>query len=201
MNKPRILQFLIVTVAAWGLGACQSPSAPSAPAHSGVDPHAQLEPESAPGEGQMLLARMAGDWNVVRKFYPRTGDPTITNGTCKQTMVLGSRFLRSDFIFHDPGGDTTGQGIIGFDADTGQFTSFWIDSRSTRISLRQSRETFDGKQIVLFAKSLTDSGPGARQSRTVSHLENNGRTLIHQQFGTNADGTERLVMELLMTKK
>jgi hypothetical protein len=201
MNKPRALQFLLVTITVVGLAACQSPGPANAPARSGADPHAQLEPESAPGQGQKLLAAMAGQWNVVRKFYPRTGDPAITHGTCTQTMMFGGRFLRSDFAFHDADGDTRGQGTIGFDADTGQFTSFWIDSRSTRISIRQSQGKFDGRQIVLFSKALTDTGPGARQSRTVSHLENNGRTLIHQQFGANPDGSERLVMELLMTKK
>jgi hypothetical protein len=183
------------------LTACQSPATqPSMKPKA--DPQAMLEPRSEPGEGQKLLQQMAGNWKVTRKFYPRTGNPTITPGDCRQHMEQGGRFLISDFTFHEPGGDTTGQGTIGFDPATGQFTSFWIDSRSTRISLRQSRTPFDGKQIVLFAKPLAESGPSARESRTVSHLENNGRTLIHQQFGPTPDGTgERLVMELLMTRQ
>ena len=183
------------------LAACQADLPRTPASRQGLDPHAQLEPTSEPGEGQKLLAKMAGRWTVIRRFHPRTGEPTVVKGDCTQTMQLGGRFLRSDFVFHEPDGDTRGEGTIGFDADTGLFTSFWVDSRSTRISIRQSRDKFDGQQIILFSKALTETGPGARQSRTVSHLEDNGRTLIHQQFGINPDGSERLVMELIMTKK
>src|SRR6185436_15873863 len=107
------------------------------------DPQSALEPKSEPGEGQKLLEKMAGDWKVTKKFYPRTGEPNVVGGECKQIMIQGGRFLESDFVFHDPGGDSTGMGTIGFDPATGQFTSFWIDSRSTRISLRQSKGTFN----------------------------------------------------------
>ena len=183
------------------LAGCQNTTVGQA-GKRGTDPQSALEPRSEPGEGQKLLEKMAGDWKVVKKFYPRTGEPSVVNGECKQRMTQAGRFLVSDFIFHDPGGDSTGTGTIGFDSATGQFTSFWVDSRSTRISLRQSKGTFNGNEIVLFSKPLAEEGPGARESRTVSHLEDNGRTLIHRQYGPLPDGSgERLVMELLMTRK
>jgi hypothetical protein len=114
-------------------------------------------------------------------------------------MIHEGRFLQSDFIFDDNGAKTTGMGIIGFDADSGKFTSFWTDSRSTRVSIRQSRDKFDGSKIVLFSKSLDD--PNARQSRTVTHIENGGQRLVHQQFVAVLDGSERLIMELVMQGK
>jgi hypothetical protein len=40
------------------------------------------------------------------------------------------------------------------DPQTGLFTTFWYDSRSTKFSIRQSRDAFDGKQIVLYSASL-----------------------------------------------
>jgi len=169
----------------------------------GTDPQNAIEPRSAPGEGQKFLAKLAGNWSVVKKFYGRDGQANATNGDCKQTLVQGGRFLQSDFTFHEASGDTTGMGLIGYDAEQGVFTSFWIDSRSTRISLRQSKkdEKFNGEKIVLMSKSLAEEGPAARQSRTETHLEDNGRTLVHQQFGLSPDGSERLVMELRMTRK
>jgi hypothetical protein len=189
------------------LVGCQTANTGQAgkPAQTGkpaTDPQSRLEPMSEPGEGQKLLEKMAGDWKVTKKFYPRTGEPSVVGGECTQKMIHGGRFLESDFVFHDPGGDSTGTGTIGFDPTTGLFTSFWVDSRSTRISLRQSKGTFSGMEIVLFSKPLAEAGPAARESRTVSHLENNGHSLIHQQFGQLPDGSgERLVMELIMTRK
>src|SRR5262249_9025463 len=132
------------------------------------DAQASYEPRSEPGEGQKFLSRMTGDWDVVKTFYPRNGEPAVSKGTCRQTMMHGGRFLDSDFVFHDANGDTTGTGVIGFDPQTGKFTSFWVDSRSTRFSVRQSEGPFDGSQIQLFSQNVGEPGPNARRSRTVS---------------------------------
>jgi hypothetical protein len=35
----------------------------------------------------------------------------------------------------------------------------------------------------------------------VSHLEDNGRRLIHQQFNISPDGNERLLMKLSLIRK
>jgi hypothetical protein len=40
-----------------------------------------------------------------------------------------------------------------------------------------------------------------RQSRTVSHLEDNARKLVHQQYNQDASGKERLLMELILVRK
>jgi hypothetical protein len=68
-------------------------------------------------------------------------------------------------------------------------------------SIRQSRDPFDGKQIVLYSASPAASHGQEHQSRTVSHLEDNGRKLIHQQFNQNPDGKEHLLMELILARK
>ena len=115
-------------------------------------------------------------------------------------MVQDDRFLESDFTFHQDGKTTTGTGISGFDPQTGSLTTFWIDSRSTRFSVRQSRDPFDGKQIVLYSVTL-GAATQSRVSRTVTHLEDDGRRLIHQQFNQGADGKEHLLMELIMERK
>jgi hypothetical protein len=144
---------------------------------------------------------MAGDWDVVKTFYPRNGEPVVSKGTCRQTMIHGGRFLQSDFVFHDANGDTTGTGVIGFDAQNGKFTSFWMDSRSTRFSVRQSEGPFDGNQILLFSQSVGEPGPNARRSRTVSTLEDGDRRLVHRQYAESPDGGSRLMMQLEMSRR
>jgi len=161
------------------------------------DPQSVIEPRSGPGAGQKFLEKFVGDWEVTKTFNPRTGDPATAKGTCRQTMVHGGRFLQSEFTFDGPAGKTTGTGTIGFDADAGLFTSVWVDSRSTRMSLRRSKEKFDGTEIVLYSRSLDEKE--GRQSRTVTRLEDGGRKIVHRQFSPTPDGKERLVMELVMT--
>ena len=68
------------------------------------------------------------------------------------------------------------------------------------MSLRQSQDKFDAEEIVLFSASLSGGAEGKR-SRTVTRLEDNGRKIVHRQYTAGPDGKERLVMELVMTRK
>jgi Protein of unknown function (DUF1579) len=183
------------TVAALGLLA-----APAAAQDRRPDPQSSVEPRSGPGAGQEFLARFVGDWDVSKTFHGRTGTAATSKGTCKQTLIHAGRFLRSEFVFEQDGRKSTGTGLIGFEPATGKFTSVWIDSRQTRMSMRQSKDKFDGSEIVLFAAGL-EGGGEARKSRTLTKLEDNDNKIVHRQYSVGGDGPERLVMELVMTKK
>src|SRR5436305_1111559 len=89
------------------------------------DPQSAIEPRSAPGAGQRLLERFAGEWDVAKTFHPRQGDPVTSTGVCRQTMIHDGRFLQSEFTFDGPAGKTTGTGTIGYESETGLFTSTW----------------------------------------------------------------------------
>ena len=191
--KPVALLAVALTAAA---AAGQPPKGPP-------DPQEKFEPKAAPGEGQKYLAKFAGDWAVTKSFFPRTpgAEPVKSSGTCKQTMIQGGRFLQSEFTFDAPAGKTTGTGTIGFEATSGLFTSTWIDSRQTRFSVRRARAKFDGKQIVLHGYPLDGTKP-ANESKTVTTVEGDPVTKItHRQYSVAADGSERPVMQLEMTRK
>jgi hypothetical protein len=192
LPKRRVLFVLLLT--AWLVGAAEPPPEKK-------DPQSTFEPRSKPGVGQKFLEKFVGDWTVEKTFYPQKGDPVRQKGECKQAMMHDGRFLRSEFVFGEGETKTTGLGIIGFEADSGKFTSVWTDSRSTRISFRQSQDKFDGEQIVLHSGSLQEGGKEARRSRTVTRLEDDGRKIVHRQFNSGKDAKERLIMELVLTRK
>jgi hypothetical protein len=191
MTRRAVLALAVLVASCW-LAVAQPP-----------DPQSSFEPRSAPGAGQKFLAKFVGDWDVAKTFHPRSGEPVRSTGECKQTMTHGGRFLRSEFTFGQGDGQTTGTGLVGFDTQTGFFTSVWTDSRSTRMSLRQSDSKFDGEQIVLFSRALAEPGPReARRTRTVTRLEDDGRKIVHRQYAPGADGQpERIMMELILTRK
>lgn len=194
LAKTRFLAFPLLAILCSGVAV---------PSQERKDPQSAFEPRSKPGEGQKFLEKFVGEWEVVKTFHPRAGEPATTKGACSQKMAHGGRFLVSEFTFGDGDGDarTTGTGTIGFETDTGLFTSSWIDSRATRMSFRQGAEKFNGTEIVLHGKTLSEPAKDARKSRTVTRLEDEGRKIVHRQYGGGADGMERLVMELVMTKK
>jgi hypothetical protein len=163
--------------------------------------HNQYEPPNAPGAGQKLLAQFAGDWDVVKTFFPMNGKPIVTKGRCKQYMIQDGKFLQSDFTFFNPDGTRgTGTGISGFDPKTNRFTTVWYDSRQTTMSIRQSDGTFDGKNIVLWSTPL-DAEHSGRKTVARAHLEEDGRILLHRHFLIDDKGEERMIIELRMTRK
>ncbi len=163
--------------------------------------HKEYEPPAPAGAGQKLLAQFAGDWDMVKTFYPANGQPAVTKGTCKQYMIQDGKFLQSDFTFFDADGSkSTGTGISGFDPKTNRFTTVWYDSQKTTMSIRQSDGTFDGKNIVLVATSLDPDRPG-RKTYARAHLEDNGHVLVHRHYSVDDKGNERLVLEWRMTKR
>ena len=195
----------IVTVAAL---TCSAGSVRAQQPKASKDAQSSYEPRSGPGAGQKYLEAFVGEWDVVKTFYPRSGGaPSRMPGTCRQTMIHDGRFLQSEFVFEQAGRKTSGLGLTGFDPQSGRFTTVWTDSRQTRMSFRQSRDSFDGKQIVLFSRSFDENasikgqGQGPPPSRTVSRIEDQGRRIVHRQFNSGPDGKERLIMELLMTRK
>jgi len=163
--------------------------------------HKEYEPPTEAGAGQKLLAQYSGDWDMTKTFFPATGTPVVTKGTCKQYMIQDGKFLQSDFTFFNADGTkSTGTGISGFDAKTNKFTTVWYDSEKTSMSIRQSDGTFDGKTIILWATSLDPDRPG-HKSVARAHLEDNGHTLVHRHYSIDDKGNERLVLEWRMTKK
>lgn len=180
---------------------CAIPVAGDDPPKDKKDPQSTIEPRSAPGAGQKFLEKFVGDWDVAKAFHPRSGEPVRQQGECKQSMIHGGRFLKSEFTFGSGDAKTSGTGTIGFEAQTGLFTSVWIDSRSTRMSFRQSKEKFNGEEVVLYGQGLGEGAREVRQSKTVTRLEENGDRIVHRQYGITADGKERLVMELVLTRK
>jgi len=164
--------------------------------------HAAYERGGKPGAGQKLLAEFAGDWTMVKTFFPSKGEPIKTNGECHQKMVEDGRFLQSDFVFYDKNGkvESTGTGISGFDAKTNKFTTVWYDSHQTTFSIRQSDGTFDGKNVVLWSTNL-DAEANGRRTVARAHLEDGGRVLVHRHFVVEDGGKERMVIELRLTRK
>jgi hypothetical protein len=69
------------------------------------------------------------------------------------------------------------------------------------MSLRQSPEPFNGKEILLQSRSIEKEASGARVSRTISRMEAGGDRITHRQYTLGTQGQERLIMELTMTRK
>jgi hypothetical protein len=146
-----------------------------------------------------FMQKFVGDWDAERIFYGTTPDqPKRAKGTCKQ-FINYNNFLFSEFSFGEGDKKITGQGILGYQEDTGLFISNWLDSRQTKMSVRQSKDKFNGKQIEL-ATIPYKMDKSARASRTLTTFEDGGKKIWHRQWNMVGE-KEQLWMELIMVRK
>jgi hypothetical protein len=69
------------------------------------------------------------------------------------------------------------------------------------MSIRRSKTPFNGSEIIMYSVPLSNGVREGRPSRNSTRLLDGGKKSVHQQFVLNPDNTERLMMELILTRK
>lgn len=85
-----------------------------------------------PSEEHKLLESMVGKWEQTAKFWEKPGaEPTVVTGVSANKMVLGGRFLLSEWEGGE--GEMQGQGfnIMGFDRRFNRYTLVVFDTWGT----------------------------------------------------------------------
>ncbi len=93
---------------------------------------AEYQELAQPSEEHKLLELMAGKWVQTTKFWQKPGaDPIAAPGTTVNKMVLGGRFLESEW--ENSEGEMRGQGlnILGFDRRSNRYTLVGFDTWGT----------------------------------------------------------------------
>ena len=107
-----------------------------APEVEEADADADLEKLGAPGEHHEGFERGVGNWRTeTRLWMSPDAPPESSEGSCKAELILGGRFLRQECDGEMMGHPFSGIGVDGYDNYRQQYTSTWIDSMSTSMSL------------------------------------------------------------------
>jgi hypothetical protein len=70
-----------------------------------------------------------GEWNVQHRVKRPNGEWYEMAGTASTRPILNGLGNVEDNVFHRPGGDTRGVAVRAYDAATGLWAIWWIDSR------------------------------------------------------------------------
>lgn len=87
-----------------------------------------------PGEAHAFLAKMEGKWTYTNSFWMAPGtEPQVSQGKCERKMIMGGRYLLDETSGVSFGMPMEGLQILGYDNNTEQFVSSWIDNMGTGI--------------------------------------------------------------------
>ena len=83
-----------------------------------------------------MMAQHAGEWKAVTTFWmDPSAPPQKMEGTTKNEMIMGGRYLKSTHSGIMMGMPFEGMSLEGYDNAKKEFTIFWIDNLGTGISI------------------------------------------------------------------
>jgi hypothetical protein len=109
------------------------------------------------------LLPMVGTWDAELSFLMEPGgEPEVSQGTCVNTMILGGRYMKSEFkaelnMFGDKMA-FSGFGLMGFGKEKGEFVSTWCDTMSTSLLVSTGKPGEDAKVMTLTGMSSSPMG-------------------------------------------
>lgn len=154
---------------------------------------------AAPGAEHKGLEAMAGSWAVVTKSWTGPGEPLVSKGSARHTMVLGGRYLRQDFEGEFFGQHFEGSGLLGYDKGRKAYVMTWADTMSTDV-IRMTGAYDDAKKTYTFEGPLVDPTNGQERTSRMAIRVVGANEHVMEWFDKLPDGQWVKVMEITYTR-
>ncbi len=159
---------------------------------------AEMMKLAQPGPAHAKLKVMEGNWKVVTKSWYAPGEPTVTEGTAQNRMILGGRYLEqrmSGTMFGQP---FEGYGLTGYDNRRNEYVVLWVDNASSWLTTGSGTMDEAGTELTVRSR---DIGPDGKpmETRMVTRILDPSRHVFSMY--AVAEGQERLVMEATYTRQ
>lgn len=159
---------------------------------------AEMMKYAMPGKPHAQLKAMEGTWKAVVKSWSSPGEPTTSEGTMTNRMILGGRYLEGQFrgkFFDQP---FEGISLTGYDMKKNELISLWLDSMSTTWMTQNGTLSTDGKEMT--ARGMADGPTGQpTQYKSVTRIVDPNKHVYTMSSMT--DGKETPVMEITYTRQ
>ena len=162
-----------------------------------MDQEACMQP-GTPGVEHERLEQFAGTWKATtRHWMSPDADPQVGTGIMTNTWVLGSRFLRQDYLAD--GGEFEGTGYWGYNTITGEYEGLWIDTMSTGMLTDAGTCNDAGDEWTMRGETVFPAFPKPCKKRTVIKVVDADHHLMemYMDMGTG----ENKVMEIEYERK
>ncbi len=144
------------------------------------------------------LAKSAGDWDVAGKMWMTPGaEPMEFAATAKREMVLNGRYMREIFKAQFGPDPFEGWLLQGYDTFRKEWVHIWMDCSNPVLSISRG-QVKEGVCTMTGDDPDMMTGKIAQVRTVVSH---DGPDKATMTMYSNADGPERMAMQMLYTRK
>ena len=173
-----------------------------APQLSPEDAQARWVELNAVQEEHGILAVLEGSFSAEVSAWEAPGaDPQTFRGFIENKLVMGRRFLRSDYS-SDLGemGVMRGIGLLGYNTFEGRYESFWADTFSTALPpVSYGHAEADGMELHFAQSSYDPMRDRVVNQRSVLRVQDR-RTHTFEIYTESPDGEEFLELRMVYTK-
>lgn len=170
--------------------AAKEPAKPLSP-----EAQAQLDAMTKagePGAQHKHIEQFAGQWyTLVKQFSPDGAVQSEDKGSTVCKMVMGGRFLQSEYEGRFMGSPTRGGGLMGFNNAERRVESTWAESLGTGISYMTGSFDAEGKVLTL---SSEYTGPDGAKGTIKQVTRWTGKDTYTTEF-TDAKGVKLMQIE------
>ena len=181
-----------------------TPSTPSAPTKADAPkgdakPAAGMPPADEAGKNHEVFKQMEGDWTcVVKQFGPDGAEVTGGTGTMTSKLVLGNRFVVSEFDGRMQGRFFRGMGTMGYSNTDKRYEGTWIDSMGTGTMFMTGSMDPTGKVLTMTGEMMDiETGKPGKMKEVTTMLT---KDKYKSEFYMVAGGKDIKVMEISYAK-
>lgn len=154
----------------------------------------------APGSHHEHMKKFVGRWQAKTRIYPGPdAEPIEMSGSMSNSMIMGGRFLQSDFKGEMMGRKFTGMGYEGFDNARQEHVATWVDNENTEIFYFRGTCNDDRTVITAFSERLDAKTGNVKKIKSVTTLRSTSMYTF-ENWEEGDDGEYRKTMEIIYTR-
>lgn len=189
--------------------ADKAPAAPAAPAKADAPkadapkgdakPAAGMPPADEAGKNHEIFKQMEGEWTcVVKQFGPDGAEMSGGTGTMTSKLVMGNRFVVSEFDGRMMGRFFRGMGTMGYSNTDKRYEGTWIDSMGTGTMFMTGSTDSAGKVLTMTGEMMDmETGKPGKMKEVTTMLT---KDTYKSEFFMVAGGKDIKVMEISYAK-
>lgn len=153
-----------------------------------------------PGWGQEMLASHVGEWKtVITMWMDPNSEPQKFEGTAKNEMLMGGRYLRSISTGTMMGMPFEGMSLEGYDNAKKEFTSVWIDNFGTGTSISTGKYDKETNSITYTGTVYEPmQGKDITVKEVIKYIDKDHHTI---EMYADMNGQEFKTMHIEFTRK
>ena len=154
-----------------------------------------------PSTSHKMLAKSVGNWTTSMQMWAAPGtEPMKSEGTCKSEMILGGRYMQTNYSGNVMGMPFEGISTDGFDNAKKVYVNTWVDNMSTGIMHAEGKYD-EASRTVIYNGTMFDPLQDKELTYRQTMQMVDDKHMVMEMFNNTKDGKEYKSMHVDYVKK